>query len=47
MICEMRREEEGLLTVVGDRESWGKKKAEINYGTCRKDLKQFTALMYK
>lgn len=30
MICETRREEEGLLTVVGDRESWGQDK--VYYG---------------
>jgi len=29
MICETRRAEVGLLTVVGDRESWGKDGAHV------------------
>lgn len=37
MICELRREEEeGLLTAVGDRESWKEKGAENVQGLARR-----------
>lgn len=37
MICELRREEEeGLLTAVGDRESWKEKGGENTQGLARR-----------